>query len=118
MTNTHFSHKLLKIMEPKPQTLTLKLDLDMLAEFAVAVKLFRGRSVSSHLHQFVIGQINEAKKLVPSAEFTRMVEDQKAITLDRSRSRAASARGGASLEETRVGMVPLKGEVSDVKKVA
>ena len=68
----------------KPKLLTVKFDLDTLAEFAAAVEIFRARSVSEYIHRFVIRSIEEAKQKVSLAEFTGIVEQKKQEILDRS----------------------------------
>lgn len=78
-------------MPEKTRLLTLKVDSLTLAEFAAAATIFRARSVSSFLHQYVVGQINEARKMVPPEEFERLVEEHMRATEARSKLRSALA---------------------------
>jgi hypothetical protein len=78
----------LPVMPTEGKTLTLKLDLRTLAEFAVAAKLSRARSVSSFLHNYVVNQINEARHSVTADEWDRLVEEQERVTMERSRAKA------------------------------
>lgn len=71
----------------KTHLLTLSLDLDTLAEFAVSSKVFRARSVSSYLHQYVVSQINAAKREVSADEWKRLVLTQKEATIARSEAK-------------------------------
>jgi hypothetical protein len=79
---------LMLVTLPEQKNLTVKLDIELLAEFAVAVRILRGRSVSAHLHHYIVSQINDARKMVPPDEFRRMVEEQKELTKERSESRS------------------------------
>jgi hypothetical protein len=115
MTSEIFLNKLALRMEDKPQTLTLKLDLTTHAEFSVAAKIFRARSVASFLHQYVVGQISEAKKLVTPEEFERMVEDQKEATLARSRRKAAEKQRNGTENEP---LVPVTFKRSEIEKMS
>jgi hypothetical protein len=94
MTMKSVVNRLFLPVPNEQKTLTVKLDLDTLAEFAVAVRLLRGRSISSHVHQFVISQINEARRLVSPEQFRQLVEDQKEATSSRAESRALAAANG------------------------
>jgi hypothetical protein len=78
------------------KTITVKVDDDLLVEFAVAVRILRGRSVSSHVHQFLIREINAARQMVTPEEFQALMEEQRAYTLDRSRSRSEASRKPAT----------------------
>lgn len=73
----------------KKRLITLKVDADTLAEFAAAASVFRARSVSSFLHQYVVGQINEARKMVSDDAWQKLVADHKRATEERSKLRAA-----------------------------
>lgn len=95
----------------KSKTLTLKLDLNTLAEFAVASQIKRARSVSSFLHEYVVKQINEARQLVPAEEFERRVEDQKVSILARSSTKQREAASGGRKDV--VVHVRSLGEMSD-----
>lgn len=75
---------LIRPMAEKSKTLTLKLDLDTLAEFSVSAHIHRARSVSSFLHEYVVRQINEARRMIPAEEFDRRVAEQKAAIEARS----------------------------------
>jgi hypothetical protein len=79
-------------MADKPKLLTVKLDLQTLAEFSVAVKVFRGRSVASHVHNFIINQIRLAKHEVGDEKFAEMVGEQLQETLERSELRTRAAK--------------------------
>lgn len=72
----------------KKHLITLKVDADTLAEFAAAAAVFRARSVSSFLHQYVVGQINEAKKMVNDDAWRELVAEHKRATEERSKLRA------------------------------
>lgn len=75
-------------MADKVHLLTLKTDADTLAEFAAATTILRARSMSSHLHQFVVQQINEAKKMVEPKVFAELVAKHKRETEQRSKFRS------------------------------
>lgn len=91
-------------MAEKKQLLTLRLDLETLAEFNAAARVFRARSVSSFLHNYVVAQINEAKKKVTPDEFQEIVEEEKQITLERSRIKSLSSQktGSAKVSPVRL----------------
>lgn len=91
------------VVMSETKLLTVKLDLRTLVEFGVAAKVFRARSVSSFLHNFIINQINLAKKEVGEVEFKKMVNKQMEDTLERSRIRADAAKKGVP-----VGTIKLK----------
>jgi hypothetical protein len=88
MTAAFFRSTLFEKVPEKPQTLSLKLDLQTLVEFAVAAKVLRARSLSGHIHQFVVSQINEARRLVTDDEWNRLVAAQRSVTLARSREKS------------------------------
>ena len=75
------------VLMQKPKALSLKLDFDTLAEFNVAAKIFRARSVTSFLHFYVVSQINEARKTVSAEEFERLVEIEKGKIIERGELR-------------------------------
>lgn len=75
------------VVMSETKLLTVKLDLRTLVEFGVAARVFRARSVSSFLHNFIISQINNARKEVGDIEFQKMVREQMDATLERSRTR-------------------------------
>jgi hypothetical protein len=76
----------------KSKTLTLKLDLDTLAEFAVSAQIHRARSVSSFVHEYVVRRINEARQMVSPDEFERRVEEQKEAISARSKAKQRERR--------------------------
>lgn len=90
-------------MPKRPKTLTLKLDLQTLAEFNVAARIFRARSVASFLHEYVVRQINDAKHMVSVDAFNSMVESEKKHILERSAAKAQSYRSVA--EERRLAKI-------------
>lgn len=81
-------------MAPKTRLLTLKLDEETLAEFAAAASIKRARSMSAHLHNFVVAEINEARQMVTSSEFQKLVDEHRKATDERSKFRADLAKRG------------------------
>lgn len=75
------------VIVDEKKLLTLKLEPDTYAEFGAAAKVFRARSMSSFVHQYVVTQINAAKKEVSKEDFARLVEQQKLETAARSREK-------------------------------
>lgn len=101
------------------KTLTVKLDLDLMVEFAVAVRILRGRSVSSFVHQFIVNQVNNAREMVDPVEYLRMVEEQKEAT--RERSEIHSSRLAPFGKQKTPGKIAsekyLKGRAIDLEKI-
>lgn len=72
--------------------LTVRIDLVTLAEFRAAVKILRGRSVSAHLHNYVIQQILEARSKVSEEEFDSLVAEQVKSIQKRSNKKQAERK--------------------------
>lgn len=91
----------------RPKLLTLKLDFQTYAEFAAAVVILRGRTLSSFVYQFVVSKIREAQTHVSPEEFNNVVEIQKIEILKRSEIKkreqsnpASNASNGTTETET------------------
>ena len=105
MTNGKNIFRLRELVSDKTKALTLKVDLDTLAEYHAAAEILRARNVSSMLHHHVVSRINEAKAATSPQEFAKLVETQKKRILERSEMKAKERR--------KVG-VPYGGEITTV----
>ena len=56
----------------EPKLLTVKTEHELLAEFYAAVEIFRGRSASDFVHNFMVQTIGLARKEVSKEEFKRL----------------------------------------------
>ena len=72
----------------KPKLLTVKFDIDTLAEFGAAVEVLRAGSVSEYVHRFVMRSIEEARSRVSPAEFAEIAGREKQEILERSEMRS------------------------------
>lgn len=100
MTSKLSGNRLVKHMAKDYMLLTLKVDLQTLAEFSVAAKLWGARSNSTFMNQYVVQKIREAKGLVSEDEFKELVEKQKEEILNRSLQKSLERKNKEGNEDS------------------
>lgn len=78
--------------KPKPKMLTVKFDLKTYMDYSAAVEVLRGRSMSEHIHQFVIRSIEEARRKVSEEEFRAVIDKKLRELKERSAARSKKSR--------------------------
>lgn len=88
MTEVFSSNTLVGKMAKDDKLLTLKVDLETLAEFQAAAKILGARSYATLLNQHVVQDIRQAKELVSKEEFERIKGEKKVQIQKRSEQKS------------------------------
>jgi hypothetical protein len=81
------------------KTLTVELSDEVYAEFKAALAVFRKRSLSSYVHDWVLMQIENAKNRVSPEEFAAFVKDAEKEISSRSSRKKKERVVGLSVPE-------------------
>jgi hypothetical protein len=103
-------------MSEKQVTLSMKVDLQTMSEFAVAVDIIGAKSINSMLLMMIKQKIRESKTMVDDAEFLQMVERQKQKTLELSAKKSAERQMLGELEPKSDKTIPVLQNSTEKRK--